>query len=62
MKKQKEKREIRKNQTATINIFLLLLFYVEEFIFYLKTFLKKLTLYCYVCITVFSRGRLLKIQ
>ena len=30
---EKKKRKMRKSQTTTINIFLLLLFYVEKFIF-----------------------------
>ena len=39
LKKEKEKRIIRKSQTATINIFLLLLFYIAKCIFCSKTYL-----------------------
>ena len=48
---------MRKSQTTA---FLLLLFYVGNFIFYQKTYLQKLSLDCYICIIVFSRGRLLE--
>ena len=48
-------------KSATINIFLLLLFYVSKIIFCQKTYLEKLTFYCYICIAVASCGRLLKI-
>ena len=35
------------------NSFLLLLFYIGKFIFCQKTYLEKLSLYCYICFTVF---------
>ena len=43
---------MRKRQTTTI-FFLLLFFYIEKFIFCQKTYLEKLSLYCYICFTVF---------
>ena len=47
---------MRKSQTTTINIFfLLLLFYTEKFMFCQKTYLEKLSLYCYIYNTVFPR-------
>ena len=54
-KKNVEKRERKtKNQKKpnNNNIFLLLLFYLERFIYCSKTYLEKLNLYCYICITV----------
>ena len=59
LKKEKEKRKMRKSQTITKNIFLLLLFYIEKYMFYEKTYFAKLSLYCYICITVFSHDKLL---
>ena len=59
LKKEKEKQKMRKSQTT---VFLLLLFYLGKFIFCETTYLEKLKLYCYICITVFSRGRLLEMQ
>ena len=59
IKKEKEKRKIRKSQTTKISF---LLFYIKKFIFCLKTYLEKLSLYCYICNTVFSRSRLLDMQ
>ena len=50
---------MRKSQTTA---FLLLLFYIEKFIFCQKIYVEKLSLYFYICITVFSRGRLLEMQ
>ena len=56
---------MRKSQTTTINIFLLVLFYIAKFIFckliywrftfgnFVNLYLEKLSLYCYICITVF---------
>ena len=43
---------MRKRQTTTV-FFLLLFFYIEKFIFCQKTYLEKLSLYCYICFTVF---------
>ena len=59
LKKEKEKRKMRKSQTTKISF---LLFYIKKFIFCLKTYLEKLSLYCYICNTVFSRSRLLEMQ
>ena len=42
-----------KNEKKSNNSFLLLLFYIGKFIFCQKTYLEKLSLYCYICITVF---------
>ena len=39
---------MRKSQTKTVNNFLLLLFYIEKFIFCQKTYLEKLSLKFYV--------------
>ena len=47
---------MRKSETID---FLLLLFFIGKLIFCQKTYLKKLSLYCYIRIAVFSRGRLL---
>ena len=49
---------MRKSLTTTRNIFslLLLLFYVEKFIFCQKTHLEKLGLCCYICITMHESG------
>ena len=47
---------MRKSQTTA---FLHLHCYIGKFKFYQKTYLKKLSLYCYIRIAVFSRGRLL---
>ena len=41
-KKEKEKRKMSKSQVTTINIFLLLLFYIEKLIFCSKASLEKL--------------------
>ena len=59
LKKEEEKRKMRKSQTAA---FLLLLFYIGKLIFCWKTYLKKPSLYSYIGIAVFSRGRLLEMQ
>lgn len=61
-KKEKEKRIMRNTDTTKINIFLFCLIYIEAFIFCWKTYWEKFSLYYYICITVFSQGRLLKIQ
>ena len=53
---------MRKIQTATKNVVLLLLFYIEKIIFYWKTYLQKLSLYCFTCVTVSSCDRLLEMQ
>ena len=53
---------MEKSQTGTISIYLFLLFYIENFIFYSKTYLEKFSLSCYICITVFPHGSLLKMQ
>ena len=45
-KREKQKQKARKSQTATTNIVLALLRYIENFIFCLKTYLGKLSL-CY---------------
>ena len=50
---------MRKSQTA---VFLLLLFYIGKRIFCWKRYLKKPSLYSYIGIAVFSRGRLLEMQ
>ena len=42
-----------KNEKKSNNSFLLLLFYIGKFIFCQKTYLEKLSLYCYICFTVF---------
>ena len=56
--KEKEKRNVRKRQTTTTtNTFLLL--YRKIYIL-LEGHLKKFSFYCYICITVFSRLRLLE--
>ena len=47
---------MKKSKTTAL---LLLLFYIGKLIFCQKTYLKKLSLYCYIRIAVFSRGRLL---
>ena len=58
LEKEIEKRKIKSKN----NIFLLLLFYMEKFIYSVrKLYLEKLCLYCYICVTVFSRGPLLEI-
>ena len=44
---------MRKSQTTAFSF---LLFYVGKLIFCQKTYLKKLNLYCYIRIAVFSRG------
>ena len=44
---------MRKSHTTTINIILLLLFYIEKFIFCQKSYLEKVSLYCYICATIF---------
>ena len=59
IKTEKEKRKMRKSQTTKISF---LLFYIKKIIFCLKTYLEKLSLYCYICNTVFSRSRLLEMQ
>ena len=61
LKKQQEKRIIGKSETTTIIIYYIL-FYTEKFIFCQKTNLEKLSLICYVCITVFSCERLFEMQ
>ena len=43
---------MRESQTTT-SIFLLVLFSIEKFIFCQKIYLEELSLYCYICITVF---------
>ena len=50
---------MRKSQTA---VFLLLLFYIGKLTFCWKRYLKKPSLYSYIGIAVFSRGRLLEMQ
>ena len=62
LKKEKEKRKIRKSQTTIIDTFLLLLCLIEKFMFCWETYLEKFSLYCYICITVFSRARLLRMH
>ena len=42
-----------KNEKKSNNSFLLLLFYIGKFTFCQKTYLDKLSLYCYICFTVF---------
>ena len=42
-----------KNEKKSNNSFLLLLFYIGKFIFCQKTYLEKLSLYCFICFTVF---------
>ena len=59
-KREKKTRKIRKSQTTTINIFLLLLFLCIKNIFYRKHIWE--ICLCYICIEVFSRGRLLRVQ
>ena len=48
------------------NSLFLLLFYIEKLMFCLKrsleTYLEKLSLYCYICITFFSRDMLFQMQ
>ena len=44
---------MRKSQTTTTNVFLLLRFDIEKFMFYSETYFEKLSLYCYIYITVF---------
>ena len=61
-RKNTEKRERKIKNDNTINIFLLLHFYIEKFISCSKTYLEYLVLCCYICITVFLCGRLWKMQ
>ena len=42
-----------KNEKKSNNSLLLLLFYIGKFIFCQKTYFEKLSLYCYICFTVF---------
>ena len=53
---------MRKSKITTINVCLLLLFYLEQLLFCQKTYLENLISYCYICITVFLHGRLLVMQ
>ena len=53
---------MRKSETTTINISLLLFFDMKKIIFCQKTYLKILRLYFYVCITVIPPVRLLEMQ
>ena len=53
---------MRKSETTTINISLLLFFDMKKIIFCRKTYLKILRLYFYVCITVIPPVRLLEMQ
>ena len=48
---------MRKSQTAKINVFLLLLFYIEKFTKNLleNIYLEKLSLYCYIRISFLLR-------
>ena len=52
IEKGEKKRKMRESQTTT-SIFLLVLFSIEKFIFCQKIYLEELSLYCYICITVF---------
>ena len=53
---------MRKSETTTINISLILFFDMKKIIFCRKTYLKILRLYFYVCITVIPPVRLLEMQ
>ena len=55
MKEEKEKRKIRKIKTKAINIFLLLLFCTEKFIFCQKTYFENLV-YIVASVLQFFRG------
>ena len=48
LKKQKEKQRMAKNQTIATNIFLLLLFYIEKYIFCWKTYLENLYVFTFI--------------
>ena len=61
-KKKKKHENWEKYQTKLINILLLLLFHIEKITFCQKRYLKKIILYYYICITIFSCGRLLEMQ
>ena len=55
LKKEEEKRKVRKSQTTTINILLNLLFYhiARKIYILLEIFVNKLSSYCQICITFF---------
>ena len=55
LKKEEEKRKVRKSQTTTINILLNLLFYhiARKIYILLEIFVNKLNSYCYICIAFF---------
>ena len=54
LKNRERKTKNAKGKTATVNIyFLLLIFYIEQFILCYKTYLKIVSLCCYICITIF---------
>ena len=64
-RKNTEKRETKpKNEKKpnNKNKYFFTFFYIENFIFCEETYLEKLSLYCYICITNFSRGRSLEMQ
>ena len=62
LKKEKAKQKLRKSQITTVNIFIVSFFYIEKLIFCQKTYLGKLNVYCFICITVVSRSSSLKMQ
>ena len=57
---QRESKTKNEQSQTTTNIFLPLLFNVEKFKLSKKNYLGKVSAHCYICIIVFSCGRLLE--
>ena len=62
LKKEKEKRKMWKSQTAATIFFFTFTFLCGKIYIWWKTYLEKVSVYCYISITVFWPGRLLEMQ
>ena len=62
LKKEKEKRKMWKSQTAAIIFFFTFTFLCGKMYVWWKIYLEKVSVYCYISITVFRPGRLLEMH
>ena len=62
LRKENKKQKIRKKSNNNKKYFFTFTFLYRKIYILLENIFGKLSLYCYICITVISRGRLLEMQ